>query len=93
MLQEDVSLSHREHRTNEHVWQQVTVLAGRQKFLLLSVTSYHVSAMIRCRNGEQWMVVVTEEDRVNHVRTTTSRNGLVSLCRHCYAPQTIEVDG
>ena len=43
---------------------------------------------------EQWMVVVTEEDRVNHWRTT-SRNGQasVSLCRHCWVSQMTEVGG
>ena len=38
------------------------------------------------------MVVVAEEDRANHVGTT-SRNRQASHCRHCCASQTIEVDG
>ena len=49
----------------------------------LSITSYHGSAMsvvtIRCQRScykEQWVVVATEEDLVNH--GTTSRNGQAS---------------
>ena len=30
-------ISYREHETNEYVWQQVSVLAGRQEFLLSTV--------------------------------------------------------
>ena len=38
------------------------------------------------------MVVVAEEDLVNHVRTT-SRNEQASRYRHCCASRMIEVDG
>ena len=50
-----------------------------------SVASYHGTAMyvkMRCRRSyynEQWLVVVAEEDLVNHGRTgTTPRNGQAS---------------
>ena len=59
-----------------------------------SVASYHGSVMsivmILCRRSyckvshiveEQWMVVVADEDIVNHGRTT-SRNGQGRRCRH-----------
>ena len=56
-----------------------------------SFTSYHSSAMsvvmIHYRRSyykEQWMVVVAEEDLVNHGRTT-SRNGQANRCRNCCA--------
>ena len=50
----------------------------RQELLLSNVASYHglVMSAVRCRRSyykEQWMVVVTEEDLVDHGRTT-SRN-------------------
>ena len=54
------------------------------------IASYHGSAMsvvmICCRRSycmEQWMVVIPEEDLVNHSRMTC-RNGRASRCR-CYA--------
>ena len=37
------------------------------------------------------MVVVAEEDLVNHGMTTT-KNGHASRCRHCCASQMTEVD-
>ena len=37
------------------------------------------------------MVVVTEEDRVNHQRTTL-RNGQASRCRHCCTLRTTKFD-
>ena len=43
-------------------------------------------------NKEQWMVVVAEDDLVNHARTTP-RNGQASRCRHCCASRMMtEVD-
>ena len=30
-------ISHKEHKTNEYVWQRVNVLAGRQELLLSTV--------------------------------------------------------
>ena len=60
-----------------------------------SVTSYHgwtMSAVtIRCQKSyymEQWtVVVVAEEDRLNHGRTT-SGNGHASHCRRFCVSQT-----
>ena len=50
-----------------------------------------VKAMSISITMEQWIVVVAEEDRANHGRTTL-RNGWASRCRDCCAQQTIEVD-
>ena len=73
-----LATSYEEHKTNEYVWQQVSILAGRQELLLSTVASYYGSTMsvvmIRCRRSyykEQWMLGVAEEDRVNHGRTTS----------------------
>ena len=45
-------VSYKEHKTNEHLWQQVNILAGREYYQPSSITSYHGSAMspvvIRC---------------------------------------------
>ena len=41
---------------------------------------------------KQEMVIVAEEDLVNH-GGTTSRNGQASHCRHCCASQTTEAYG
>ena len=76
-------------KPNEYIWQQVDILAGRHELLLSTVASYHGSAtsviVMRCRilyYKKQWMAVVTEEDFVDHWRST-SRNGQASRCRHC----------
>ena len=91
-----LGISHREHKPNECVWQHV-----RSFYCQLSnVERYHGSAMslimILCRNSyykEQWMVVVTDEDRINHGRTTLM-NGQASRRRHCCASWwTTEVVG
>ena len=66
-----LGISKKEHKTNEYVWEQVTILIGRQEALLSSVASNHGLARyvtIRCRRSyykEQWMVVVTEEELKN----------------------------
>ena len=64
-----------------------------------SVASYHGLAlsvvMIRCQRAydqEQRMVVIAQEDLINH-RSTTSRNGQASRCRHCCASRMTEVNG
>ena len=51
------------------------ILAGRQELFLSSVACYHdltiFGVMIRCHGSyykEQWMVVVAEEDLINHGR-------------------------
>ena len=87
---------YREHKTNEYVWQQVSIFAGRQELLL---SSYHGSAMsvvmMRCRRSyykELRNVVFVEDDLVNHGRIT-SRNGHASRCRHCCASRLTEVSG
>ena len=46
----------------------------------------------RSHYKEQWMVVVAEEDLVNHERTTSS-NGQASRCRDCCASRMTEIDG
>ena len=46
----------------------------------------------RSLSKEMWMVVVAEEDLVNHVRTTP-RNEQASRCRHCCASRMLVVDG
>ena len=65
----------RNTKTNENVWQQVIIIAVRQELLLPSVANYHDSVMsvvaIRCQKSncrEQLMIVVAEEERVNHCR-------------------------
>ena len=63
-----------ERKTKDYVWQQVIIVAGRQKLLLSAVEGRKLSrfaqyvATIRCRRSyykEQWMVGVADEDRVN----------------------------
>ena len=83
----------------KYIWQQVNILAGHQELSLSGITSYHGLAMstifIRCRksyNKEQWMVVITEEDHVNHGRTPL-RNGQASWCHHCCTSWMTEFDG
>ena len=41
---------------------------------------------------EKWVIVVIEEDQVNHERTTP-RIGQASRCRHCCSSRITEVDG
>ena len=60
-----LGISYREQKMTEYVWQR--------ELLLLTYKGYHGSAMsavtIRCHKScrkEQWLVVVAEEDRVNH---------------------------
>ena len=68
----------------------VSWLNVRNVYCQLShIASYHGSAMfavtIRCQKScyiEEWMVVVAEEDRVNH-GGTISRNEQASHCRRC----------
>ena len=36
-------ISYKEHKTNEYVWQQVDILAGRQKLLLSTVNRCKLS--------------------------------------------------
>ena len=52
----------------------------------------HLCRQICCRKSyykEQWVVVITEADLVNHGRTT-STNGQTSRCRHCCTSQMTE---
>ena len=62
-----LEISYVEHKTNEYAWQQVNILAGA--FTVNCQASHAIMAMIRCRRSyskEHWMVVVAEEDLVNH---------------------------
>ena len=71
-----LGISYGEHKANAHERQQVDILAGRHELLNCQpsiIASHHGSAMYvvmtRCRRScykEQWMVVVAEEDLVNH---------------------------
>ena len=79
-----LGISYREHKTNEYVWQQVSIVAGPQELLLSNVASSHGSttsvAMIRCRRSycrAPWTESVAKVDRVSRGRTT-SRNGRAS---------------
>ena len=96
-----LGISYREHKTNEYIWQQVSIAAGPQELLLSTVKHHKLSwfgvsvAMIRCWRSccrAPWTEVVPEVDRISRERTT-SRNGRTSRCHHCYALQRTGVDG
>ena len=54
-----LGISYREHKTNEYVWQQNNILAGRQELSLSTVASYHGSATF-CRNDTLLKIKTTE---------------------------------
>ena len=94
-----LGISYRDHKTNEYVWQQVSILAGRQELLLSTVKRRKISRFGHvCRHSwyaaedhttkEQWVVVVPKENFVNHGRTT-SGNGEASRCHHCCTSRTL----
>ena len=72
------------NQMNTKIWQQVNVFAGHEELFYCPI-SYHME------ERERKMVVVAEEDRVNH-GGTTSRNGQASHCHRCCVSQTIEVE-
>ena len=82
-----LGMSYREHKTNEYVWQQVIILAGRLRSVYCQPSGFagfYGSAisiiMMRCRRSYykgQWFVVIAEEDLINHGKTT-SRHGQAS---------------
>ena len=83
------------HRSTSRLDVRGVLTINRQS----SVASYHGSVksavMVCCWKSyyrEQRMVVVEEEDRVNHGRTAL-RNGQASWCRHCCASGMTEVMG
>ena len=88
-----VGILYIEHQTNEYVWQQVNILAEPRKLSLSTVKRRmlpwfgHVcrhDTLRRLRYVEHRMVVVAEEDLVNHGRTT-SINGQTGRCGRCCA--------
>ena len=80
-----LGISYGEHKTNKYVWHQVNVLPGHQELLPSSIAVCYVSAIsvinICCRRSYyrgQWMVVIAEEDLMDH-GGTASRNGQVII--------------
>ena len=72
--------SYRDHKTNEYVWQQVDIIAGRHKLLLSAVKRLKVSWFSHvCRHDmpPKIMAVVAEEACAIH-NMATSRNGQAS---------------
>ena len=76
-----IGISYREHKTNEYVWHQVSILAGPQELLLTGVASFHGSAMsvatIRCRGSYYKVPWTAEVDPVSRGRTAL-RDGRAS---------------
>ena len=87
------------NRTNTYRSRSLSLLDIRNLYCQpLGVASYHDSAMSTvmtlCQESyyrKQWLVVVAEEDRVNHGKTL--RNEQASHCRCCCASQTTDRDG
>ena len=94
-------ISYREHRTNEYVWQQVYIIAGRHKLLLSTAKRRKLPWFDHvCRHDtlpkiilyEQWKGIVAEEDLVYHGRTKNGQWTGQSMS-YCCASRMTEVDG
>ena len=84
-------VSYRQHKTNEYVWQQVSILAGCHALLLTTVRRRKLSWFGHvCRHDTPPKMSQTKS--VNHGRTP-SNNGQASHCRHCCASLMTEADG
>ena len=74
-------------------WTPGSFIVKRWKLSLFGYVCLHNALPnIILQGTADGMVVVTEEDHLNHGGTTT-RNGQASHCCRCGASQTIEVDG
>ena len=96
-----LGISYREHKTNEYVWQEVSILAGPQELLLSIVKRRKLSWFGHvCRHDTLpkiiletlWTEDVAEVDRVYRGRTT-SGSGRASGYHHCSALQMTGVVG
>ena len=66
-----ICISFREHKTNEYVWQQVSMLAVRQELLLPAVKRRKLSCFGHvCPHDMLPEIKSYKEDRANHGRTT-----------------------
>ena len=81
-----LGISYREHKTNEYVWQQVSILAGSQELLLSTIKRRKLSwfghvcshdtllTIILQGSATPWTEGVSEVDCISLGRAT-SRNG------------------
>ena len=94
-------ISHREHKTNEYVWQQVTILPGPQELLLSTVNRRKLPWFGHvCRHDTRPKIIlqVSVDGRRRRGRRlyrgrTTSMSGRASRCHNCSAFQRTGVDG